>query len=109
MQKVLHISVPIKTEIGEGLYIGHTGRVVISSLAVIGKNFNIAAGGTIGKENRGSREGAPIIGDNVWVGTNAYYRFSIEYINTDTQTAIDEMDKLLREAVRRCFQKDLEY
>lgn len=71
MQKVLHISVPIKTEIGDGLYIGHTGRVVISSLAVIGRNFNIAAGGTIGKENRGSREGAPIIGDDVWVGTNA--------------------------------------
>lgn len=71
MQKVLHISIPIKTEIGEGLYIGHTGRVVISSLAVIGKNFNIAAGGTIGKENRGPREGAPTIGNEVWIGTNA--------------------------------------
>lgn len=71
MQKVLHISIPINTEIDEGIYIGHTGRIVISSLVVIGKNFNIAAGGTIGKENRGPREGAPTIGNKVWIGTNA--------------------------------------
>ena len=71
MQKILHISIPIQTEIAEGLYIGHTGRVVISSLAKIGKNFNIATGATIGKEQRGKRVGAPVIGNDVWVGTNA--------------------------------------
>ena len=28
-------------------------------------------GCTIGRENRGKRNGAPTLGDNVWVGTNA--------------------------------------
>ena len=26
---------------------------------------------TIGRENRGKREGSPIVGDCVWIGTNA--------------------------------------
>ena len=39
--------------------------------AVIGCNCNINKGATIGKENRGKRKGAPILGDCVWVGVNA--------------------------------------
>ena len=65
------IQIPAKTEIGEGFYIGHFGRVIISPEAVIGRNVNIATGVTVGRENRGKREGAPHIGDNVWIGTNA--------------------------------------
>ena len=38
---------------------------------LIGKNCNIAKGVTIGQENRGKRKGTPIIGDSVWIGTNA--------------------------------------
>lgn len=65
------IQISEKTKIGEGFYIGHTGRVIINSNAVIGKKVNIATGVTIGQENRGKRKGCPNIGDEVWIGTNA--------------------------------------
>lgn len=65
------IQIPARTSIGEGFYIGHLGRVIIHPDAVIGKNVNVGTGVTIGMENRGKRKGAPIIGDNCWIGTNA--------------------------------------
>ena len=65
------IQIPPETKIGEGFYIGHTGRIIINPRAVIGKNNNIATGVTIGQENRGKRVGSPTIGDNCWIGTNA--------------------------------------
>ena len=65
------IQIPARTQIGEGFYIGHTGRIIINPDAVIGKNVNIATGVTVGQENRGKRRGAPTIGDNCWIGTNA--------------------------------------
>lgn len=60
-----------KTEIGEGLYLGHWGTVVVNPGAKIGKNCNLAHGVTIGQTNRGDKQGIPVIGDNVWIGTNA--------------------------------------
>lgn len=66
-----HIQIPAATKIGRGLYIGHCGPVVINPKAEIGMNCNIAIGVTIGQENRGRREGAPKIGNKVWIGTNA--------------------------------------
>lgn len=57
--------------IGEGLYIGYRGRLIINGQAVIGKNVNLATGITIGQENRGARKGCPVIGDRVWIGANA--------------------------------------
>lgn len=65
------IQIPACTKIGEGFYIGHFGSIVINPNAVIGKNVNIAVGVTIGRENRGLRRGVPVIGDDVWIGTNA--------------------------------------
>ena len=59
------------TSIGEGLYIGHTGRVIINPMVKIGRNCNIATGVTIGAEQQGLRAGAPTIGSEVWIGTNA--------------------------------------
>lgn len=59
------------TSIGPGLYLGHFGGVVISPFAVLGSNVNIAQGVTIGATSRGSRIGAPTLGDRVWVGANA--------------------------------------
>ena len=66
-----HIQIPARTSIGEGLYIGHLGRVIIHPDAKLGKNINIGTGVTIGAENRGKRLGAPEISDNCWIGTNA--------------------------------------
>ena len=53
-----------------GLYLGHFGTVVISRHAVIGRNCNIAHNVTIGAA-RGRREGAPQLGECVWVGAGA--------------------------------------
>ena len=66
-----HIQILSKTQIGEGFYIGHLGRVVVNPEAKIGKNVNISVGATVGAENRGTRKGAPMISDNCWIGTNA--------------------------------------
>ena len=66
-----HIQIPITTQIGEGFYIGHLGRIIINPSAKLGKNINIATGVTIGQENRGKRKGSPTIGNEVWIGTNA--------------------------------------
>lgn len=65
------IQIPSRTQIGEGFYIGHCGRIIIHPDVKIGKNVNIATGVTIGQENRGVRQGVPTISDNCWIGTNA--------------------------------------
>jgi serine O-acetyltransferase len=56
--------------IGPGFYIGHFGTIVVSIHAKIGCNCNIAHNVTIGAA-RGKRMGAPIIGNEVWIGTGA--------------------------------------
>ena len=56
--------------IGAGFYIGHFGTIVVSTRSVIGKNCNIAHLVTVGV-SRGRNEGAPVIGDEVWIGTGA--------------------------------------
>lgn len=65
------IQIPHNTQIGEGFYIGHFGRIIINSKAILGQNINIATGVTIGMTNRGPKKGCPIIGSSVWIGTNA--------------------------------------
>ena len=81
-------------EIGKGLYLGHPYNISVSEFAVIGNNCNLNKGVTIGAENRGDRVGAPVLGDRVWVGTNAVLVGKItignnvliapnSYVNTD--------------------------
>ena len=57
--------------IGEGLYLGHPYNITVNGGCRIGNNVNLHKGCTIGRENRGKREGAPIIGDCVYVGINS--------------------------------------
>lgn len=59
------------TKIGKGLYIGHRGTIIVNSLSQIGEYCNLSPGVTIGQTNRGIKKGAPILGNKVWVGTNA--------------------------------------
>lgn len=66
-----YIEIPRDTKIGRGLYIGHSFGITINPKAIIGCNCNIHKGVTIGQENRGVRQGAPVIGDCVWIGVNA--------------------------------------
>jgi serine O-acetyltransferase len=65
------ISIPHRTQIGSGLYIGHFGGIVVNEQATIGKNCNLSHGVTIGQANRGRNKGCPIIGDNVYIGPGA--------------------------------------
>ncbi len=71
MSNKTYIQIPQRTKIGEGFYIGHSGRVIINPNAVLGKNINVSTGVTIGAENRGERKGAPTIEGNCWIGTNS--------------------------------------
>lgn len=63
--------IPDETQVGPGLYLGHVGSIVVNPEAKIGRNVNIAIGVTIGQSNRGRRAGVPVVGDRVWIGTNA--------------------------------------
>jgi serine O-acetyltransferase len=65
------ISIPWRTRIGPGFYIGHFGQIVVHYLSVIGRNCNISQGVTVGQANRGPRKGHATIGDNVYIGPGA--------------------------------------
>jgi serine O-acetyltransferase len=65
------ISIPARTRIGPGFYIGHFGTIVVNGGAVIGANCNISQGVTIGRLNRGGRAGVPVIGSEVYIGPGA--------------------------------------
>jgi serine O-acetyltransferase len=59
------------SQIGEGLVLVHCGNIAVNNAAVIGKNCTMYHGVTVGMEFRGERKGNPVIGDNVWIGSNA--------------------------------------
>jgi serine O-acetyltransferase len=65
------ISIPFRTEVGSGFYIGHFGNIIVSENSKIGKNCNISQGVTLGQVNRGKKIGCPTIGDNVYIGPGA--------------------------------------
>lgn len=58
-------------ECGFGLYLGHAYGITVGKGVIIGNCCNLHKGCTIGAENRGKREGSPILGDRVYVGINA--------------------------------------
>ncbi len=65
------ISIPFRTKIGSGFFIGHFGGIIVNENSIIGKNCNISHQVTLGKANRGLKKGYPIIGDNVYIGPGA--------------------------------------
>lgn len=70
MSRKYGIEMKAETKIGPGLVMFHPYNITISPDAVIGRNMNISKGATIGI-SLGSHEGAPTIGDSVYVGINA--------------------------------------
>jgi serine O-acetyltransferase len=56
--------------IGPGLYIGHIGGVHINPQAVLGANCDVAHRVTIGASAMG-RKGAPVLGNDIFIGTGA--------------------------------------
>ncbi len=58
-------------QIAGGFIILHHGGIFISSRSTIGRDFSIAHDVTIGTDGRGSKLGAPTIGDNVAINPGA--------------------------------------
>lgn len=58
-------------KLGKGIYLGHPYNITVGVGVVLGNNVNLHKGCTIGRENRGKREGAPMIGNCVSIGINA--------------------------------------
>lgn len=56
--------------IGPGAHIVH-GKIVVNAYSKIGKNCKILSDVTIGVSGRKNQKGAPVIGDNVFIGTGA--------------------------------------
>ena len=65
------IDIPLSTNIGPGLNIGHFGGITITGKASIGKNCKILPNILIGETNRGGHIGAPKIGNGVHIGAGA--------------------------------------
>ncbi|MEC4086899.1 serine acetyltransferase [Myroides odoratimimus] len=61
-----NIDISHKTNIGYGLYIGHSGPIVINSTTIIGNNCNLSQFVSIGANDTKGAE----IGDNVYIGPN---------------------------------------
>lgn len=70
-EKKYGFQISYATNIGRGFYIGHFGTIIINWKTKIGNNCNISPGVTIGQTNRGTKKGTPVIGNEVWIGTNA--------------------------------------
>lgn len=66
---LLGVSIPRGAEIGPGLRIFHFGTIVINPKAIIGKNFSIHHGCTIGVKS--SYFDQAVIGDNVTMGAGS--------------------------------------
>lgn len=64
------ISVPASAQIGEGLYIGHFGQIIVHPEVVAGKNLSIGQGVTLGTRGLGN-QGVPRVGDDVYIGVGA--------------------------------------
>lgn len=75
MRIKLGFSIPLNV-FGPGLSIAHYGTIVVNGNAKVGKNCRIQESTTIGATN-GSLE-APIIGDNIFIGSGARIIGNIE-------------------------------
>lgn len=69
LMKKYNTEIQLDAIIGEGLYIGHYGGIVVSGYSIIGKNFTIRQNTTIGIKKTSTKK--IIIGDNVDVGANS--------------------------------------
>jgi serine O-acetyltransferase len=57
--------------IGQGLIIGHWGKIVVNGQAKFGNQLFLTHGVTIGRDIRGKRAGTPTFGDRVCIRTNS--------------------------------------
>lgn len=65
------LEIPLSVELGPGALMIHPSQITINSKSVIGANFTVLKGATVGNIKDGPRSGSPIIGNNVYIGLNA--------------------------------------
>ena len=65
------ISFECNASFGEGIIIGHWGKIVINRDAKFGGRIFITHGVTVGRDIRGKRAGSPEFGDCVCIRTNS--------------------------------------
>lgn len=65
------ISFEFNKSIGEGLIIGHWGKIVINGEAKFGNQIFLTHNVTIGRDIRGKHAGVPTFGDRVCIRTNS--------------------------------------
>ncbi len=74
-QKLIEIAtgicLPYSATIGDGLYLGHFGPIIIHPDATVGEDCNLSQGVTLGISGRGDRRGSPTVGNRVYIGANA--------------------------------------
>ena len=68
---VTGISIPPQCEIGDGLYIGHYGSIILAPECRIGHNCSLAQNVTIGVAGNGDGRGAPVVGNRVFIGAHS--------------------------------------
>jgi serine O-acetyltransferase len=68
---VTGISLPPQCEIGEGLYIGHYGAIIVAPPSRVGHNCSLAQNVTVGIAGSGENRGAPVIGNRVFIGAHS--------------------------------------
>jgi len=68
---VTGISIPAQCEIGDGIYIGHYGSIILAPEARIGHNCSLAQNVTIGIAGGGDDRGAPTVGNRVFIGAHS--------------------------------------
>lgn len=65
------IEIPRATVVGPGLYIGHSGGIVVSPSARLGRRVTLSHDVTIGVAGRAGARGAPTLADEVYVAPGA--------------------------------------
>jgi serine O-acetyltransferase len=81
LNKKFWSDIPHTCKIGKGLFIGHIGRVRFNPNVELGCNVNIGPGVTIAPTYRGKNKGVPKIGNDVWIGTDAFIAGGIQIGN----------------------------
>jgi serine O-acetyltransferase len=73
VELLTHIQLSVRAEIGPGLYLPHSGTIVVGTGSVVGRNCTIAHNVTIGHAGGRTRSasGSPVIGDRVYIGPGA--------------------------------------
>ena len=68
---VTGICIPVECAIGEGLYIGHFGTIVLATQGRMGHNCSVAQNVSVGVAGTGRERGWPTIGNRVFIGAHS--------------------------------------